>query len=306
MVPRLKSDEAPIAVGAASLQRIEESCAGVLDPFEIYPDAQPAHLAENLGWLAPRFYDPDARRLILAFQGFVVRSEGRVILVDTCVGDCKTRTRPVFHQGRWGWIDRLAAAGLPPESIDLVVCTHFHVDHVGWNTRLRDGRWVPTFPNARYLFPRRECEYWSGPAGAPGLARAGDYYADSVAPVIEAGLADLVEPGHVLTGEVQLREAHGHTPGSVAVAIRSLGASALLAGDVLHTLLQVRYPQWSTRFCVDPDRSRRTRVAMLEEAADSGTLLVPNHFPGPSFGRIERRGGAFRFHYLGETEPVFA
>lgn len=284
-------------IGGLRLERVVESEMPLLDPLEIYPDATPAVIESNLDWLAPRFYDPASSLLVIAIQGFLVRSQGRTIVVDTCVGDCKARRRPEFDQRRWNWIARLAQAGVSPEAVDTVICTHFHVDHVGWNTRMEDGRWVPTFPNARYLFPREEWAFWSSDAAKAQRDRSGDYFGDSLMPIAKAGLADFVAMGHRINGEVSLTPQPGHTPGLVGVALRSGNEEAVLASDLLHSPLQCRYPQWSTRFCIDPDRSRRTRMAFLARHADSGVLVLPTHFPSPSAGTIARDGGTYRFRY---------
>jgi glyoxylase-like metal-dependent hydrolase (beta-lactamase superfamily II) len=284
-------------VGDIRLERIVESEFPVLDPFELYPDFTAQHLADNLRWLAPRFYDLTARLLIIALQGFVIRSHGKTILVDTCVGDCKKRVRAAFDRQQWNWLDRLAQTGLCVEDIDYVVCSHFHVDHVGWNTRWVEGKWVPTFPRARYLFAQAEWDYWWSEAGRAGRERTGDYIQDSVVPVAEAGLVDFVEMDHRIDASVSLVPAPGHTPGLVCVAISSQGQDAVLAGDVLHTPLQLAYPAWSTNFCADPNQSRRTRLQFLERYADSGTLILPAHFPAPTAGYIERDERAYRFRF---------
>ncbi len=296
---------APILFGDVELTRLVESEFPILDVFEIYPDATPALLGQDLPWLAPRFFDSASQRLILAFQGFLLRSNGRIILVDTCVGDCKHRVRADFDNQRWGWSARLAAAGVSPEEVDIVVCSHMHVDHVGWNTRLENGRWVPMFPNARYLFARAEWEYWTG-SGIATLARTGDYMQDSVIPVMEAGLVDLVGTDHVIDANLRLQPAPGHTPGLVTVAIDSRNARAVLASDVLHTPLQCRHPHWSTRFCADAAGSRATRIAFLERYADTDVVVFPAHFPSPTGGMITRQGDGFGFQFLGEATPIYA
>jgi len=285
-------------IGGVRLERVVESETPLLDPAEIYPDSTPAIIEANLDWLAPRFLDPKTARLVITIQGFVVRSRGRTIVVDTCVGDCRSRRRPAFDQQRWNWLGRLAAAGVDPGDVDTVICTHFHVDHVGWNTRLEDGRWVPTFPNARYLFTRDEWAFWTGESARAQRDRSGDYLGDSLRPIVEAGRADFVAMDHCVNSEVSLVPAPGHTPGLVAVALRSAGEQGLLASDLLHSPLQCRYPEWSTRYCVDPAQSRRTRMDFLARHAGTGILVVPTHFPSPSAGTIEREGGAFRFRYL--------
>lgn len=288
-------------IGAASIERIVESEEPLLDPFELYPDATPEAIAHELHWLAPRFYDPASRLLMIAIQGFVVRSGGKTIVVDTCVGDCKKRLRARFDEREWGWLARLEQAGVRPDEVDYVVCTHFHVDHVGWNTRLARGRWVPTFPKARYLFVREEWDFWRSERGLPGRSRTGDYLEDSVLPVAEAGLVDFVAADHRLDGCVSLTPAPGHTPGLTVVSIRSEGSEMILASDVLHSPLQLAYPHWSTSFCADKHQSRRTRLALLERWAANGTLIVPSHFPSPSAGRVHRQGDAYRFVYLQEA-----
>ena len=246
-------------IGDLTLDRIVESEFPALVPTEVYPDCSPDHMERDMSWLAPRFYDRVSGKLVLAFQGFLVRSQGKNILIDTCVGDCKKRQRPAFDNQHWNWLDRLRGAGREPEDIDIVVCTHFHVDHVGWNTRLVNGNWVPTFPNARYLFAKKEWDYWRSGSGRQNIIRTGDYMTDSVVPVVEAGLVDFVSTDHHIDSNVSLLPAPGHTPGMVCVALQSDGRQAIIASDLLHTVLQVAYPDWSTRFCADPVLSRQTR-----------------------------------------------
>jgi glyoxylase-like metal-dependent hydrolase (beta-lactamase superfamily II) len=283
--------------GAVTIDRVVESEYARLSPFELLPQLTPELLEANLDWLAPRFLDAESKLLVINMQGFVVRSEGRIILVDTCVGDCKERARKDLSGRGWNWLDRLREVGVTPEEVDIVVCTHFHVDHVGWNTRLQDGRWVPTFPNARYLFTHEEYDFWRSEAGRPGLSRTGDYMVDSVMPVVEAGLVDFVPMNHIIDQNVRLTPIPGHTPGLVAVNVYAGGQRVILPGDVLHTPLQCKYPNWSTRFCADPDQSRVTRVSFMASCAGTKTLVMPTHFPSPSAGYFERDGDVFRFRY---------
>ncbi len=296
-----RSGAACYDIGDVTIERVVESQFPVLDPFELYPDVTHGHIAENLGWLAPKFYDVDAKRLIVAIQGFVVRSHGKIILVDTCVGDCKERARASFHQQRWNWLERLAQAGVQVEDVDYVVCSHFHVDHVGWNTRRVDGKWLPTFPRARYLFAQAEWDFWWSEQGSSGRGRTGDYMQDSVIPIAQAGLVDFVQMNHRIDAAVTLMPAPGHTPGLTYVLISSGGCQAVLASDVLHTPLQLAYPDWSTRFCVDAERSRSTRRGFLERYADSGVLVLPAHFPAPTAGYIHRDREAYRFEFKTES-----
>lgn len=284
-------------IGAARVDRVVESEEAILDPLQMFPEASATDIASQLPWLAPRFYDEASKLLVIPIQGFLIRVRGKVIVVDTCVGDCKQRQRSMFNQQRRDWIAKLAALGVPPERVDYVICTHFHVDHVGWNTRLLDGRWVPTFPNARYLFTSEEWEFWRSADGTRGMERTGDFMEDSVVPIVAAGLADFVRMDHALLPEVRLLPAAGHTPGFVCVDIQSSGQRLVLAGDLLHTPLQCVFPEWTSRFCSDPHGSARTRVRLLSEWAASRTLMLPTHFPSPSAGFVERKNGAFWFRY---------
>lgn len=289
-------------VGASTITRVIEEEGPLLDPAELYPDYRPELLAD-LPWLKPRFLTRDGKQLTMTMQGFVIRSGGKIIIVDTCVGDCKKRNRAVFDNKRWGWLDRLKAeTGVDPADVDIVLSTHFHVDHVGWNTYLAaDGTWQPTFPNARYLFTEPEIAFWRGEKGQGMLLRAGDYVADSVLPIIDAGLADFVAMDTRLTADVVMIPTPGHSPGHVCVAVGHGAERVIVAGDVIHTVLQCRWPQWSTRFCVDPDASRTMRMSFMAEHAAAGTLLAPAHFPSPTWGRLVTEGDHYRFVFLGEN-----
>ncbi len=256
----------------------------------IVPEATPEALAPHAAWLRPHFVTEDGR-LRLLVQALVVESRGRRIVVDTCVGNDKDRTLPVFHHLETRFLDDLAQAGFPRETIDTVVCTHLHVDHVGWNTLKVGPRWVPTFPNARYLVVRSEWEHWSKEEDRT----FGDVLGDSVRPIFEAGLVDLVEPGHVLTDEVALEPTPGHTPGHVSVRIRSGGREAVITGDLMHHPAQCAHPGWASSADVDPEAARRTRRAFLEAQAGRPVLVIGTHFAGPHAGRIVRDGAAYRF-----------
>ncbi len=196
-------------------------------------------------------------------------------------------------------MEELAALGLRPENIDFVLCTHLHADHVGWNTRLVDGRWVPTFPNAKYIFSRQEWEFWEaknkkGPKYSDGCID------DSVLPVIESGLADIVESDHALNDSLWLEPSPGHTPGHVSLRLRSKGQNAVMSGDVIHTPLQCAFPQWSTAGCFDKELSRTTRRAFLECHCDTDMRSCPRTFLRPAMGRVTRRGDAFAYLYCEE------
>lgn len=284
--------------GDIELTRIAESEEPLLSPFEIYPDCTRDIIDSNASWLVPRFYDPASELLVITIQSFVLRTPDRIILVDTCAGNHKTRKRAFFNQRQWPWLHRLRAAGVEPDDVDLVMCTHLHVDHVGWNTRLDNGRWVPTFPNARYLFSQREWDYWRRASEADGISRTGDYVADSVLPVMETSQAQLVDGEIDLGAGVRAEPAPGHTPGHYVIRVEGRRATpAILTGDLFHHPLQLRYPHWSTRFCADPDHSRSTRQRYLSALADSGTMVFPAHFPAPVGGEVKQDGNAYAFSF---------
>ncbi|MEM9131340.1 MAG: MBL fold metallo-hydrolase [Actinomycetota bacterium] len=247
----------------------------------LLPDVEPDDV-DAMPWLRPHFVD-EKGKLILRIQALVVESHDQRILVDTCVGNDKERTTPLFDRLSTTFLDDLTAAGFPPESIDQVVCTHLHVDHVGWNTRLVDGDWVPTFPNALYLFGRAEYEYW---ATAEDAAAYGDVMGDSVAPVVDAGLALMVDSDHLLTPEVQLEPTPGHTPGHVSVRISSVGSTAVITGDMLHHPIQIARPSLCSSADVDAPCAAATRRAAFRRWADSDALVIGSHFAGPGAGRL--------------------
>ena len=249
--------------GASTLQRIIESEECLLSPFEIFSDCTQEHLDANRDWLMPRFQDPQTGILAITIQSFLVRQNGLTILVDACGGNDKERARPHFHRRTWPWLDRLREAGVKPEDIDVVLCTHLHVDHVGWNTRLENGRWVPTFRNARYLVAQREWDYWRT-AGPAVLIRTGDFITDSVLPIFDFGQAELIGDEHALKGDIAIEAAPGHTPGLSMLRLRGGGSEAIVCSDLMHHPLQLRYPRWSTRFCVDPTQAARTRENFLK------------------------------------------
>jgi glyoxylase-like metal-dependent hydrolase (beta-lactamase superfamily II) len=289
--------------GAATMKRVVESETPMLSPFEIFPDWTQQHLDSNRAWLAPRFHDPASNLLVISIQSFLIRQNGLTILVDSCSGnDKENRTRPQFKRAHWPWLDTLRGAGVKPEDVDIVLCTHLHVDHVGWNTRLDNGRWVPTFPKARYLIGRREFDYWKA-AGPKVLERAGDYITDSVLPVIDSGQADLIGDEHAVANGISVEPAFGHTPGQLMVRIGSGREQGIISADLMHHPLQVRYPEWSTRFCADPAAARSTRIKFFNDHANTGRLVFPAHFPTPTGGLIERDGKDFQFTFSGESAP---
>ncbi len=293
-------------VGEVEVHRVMEIYGGFRLPTECFPhqaDDVLGFLAEHgdlyRGWaLDPR----DNDRLLLGIQTYVLKLGGLTVLVDTCVGCGKTfPATPHWHQRTdERWLRRLEAIGVPAESVDYVLCTHLHGDHVGWNTRLRDGEWVPTFPNAKYIFARKEHDFWEQRHRDGSEGPVPNVYEDSVLPVMQAGQAVLVEMDHEIDEGVWFEPAPGHTAGNVVLNLRSQGRTAVLSGDVMHHPVQLIRPDWSSRACEDPVQSAATRRALLERIADTDTLIAPAHFPAPSIGHVRSRGEAFDYRFLGE------
>jgi glyoxylase-like metal-dependent hydrolase (beta-lactamase superfamily II) len=275
-------------VGDVSITRVievENAFRGTWLLPEATPDAVRA-----VDWLRPLFAEEQGK-LRMSAHSLIVRSGGLTILVDTGIGNDKDRPDvPGWHQRRGSYLSDLAQAGFPRESIDRVVCTHLHVDHVGWNTMLVDGRWVPTFPNARYLFVRPEYEHWR----ADPNVHSG-YFDDSVRPVVDAGLVEWTDPEARITDEVFLEPSFGHTPGHVCMRVSSRGEDAVISGDLMHHPVQCARPEWATTFDVDPDRARTVREEFLHRYSDTATLVFGTHFATPSAGHIVRDGAAWRF-----------
>ncbi len=284
-----------VRIGEITIDRIVEQEGSFLPALDVFPKLTPALLEENRHWLAPQALDAEGA-LRMCFQSFVVRTPYHTILIDSCIGNDKPRpTRPAWNMKTDDrFMSGLAASGLGVENIDFVLCTHLHVDHVGWNTRLRDGRWVPTFPNARYVFAEAEFDYWQG----QHAKAENPVFADSVLPVVEAGRAELVGSDHQLGDHLRLLATPGHTPGHVSVALGAGGADAVISGDLIHSPLQARYPDLSIKFDTDMDTAAVTRRAFLERYADTGTVCCMTHFPSPSVGRLTRWGEGFRCEAL--------
>jgi glyoxylase-like metal-dependent hydrolase (beta-lactamase superfamily II) len=243
--------------------------------------------------LGPRYFDHGVHTLPV--HCWLVRTGTTTILVDTGCGDDKERPDlPELHRLRTGFLGRLRAAGVAPEDVDVVLCTHLHVDHAGWNTRLADGRWVPTFPRARYVVSAVELAHITALAAdqkSPRLMR--DLFADSVLPIVAAGQIETTAGEHELAPGVTVRPAPGHTPGHVQVELRSRGERAVLSGDILHTPLQGPFWSWRIVLAGDPEQDVRTRRALLETCAENGALLIPAHFHLPGVGRVRADGERF-------------
>jgi glyoxylase-like metal-dependent hydrolase (beta-lactamase superfamily II) len=253
-------------------------------------DAKPEALRE-MPWLYPHFVTEDGA-LNLSVHALLVDAPGMKLVVDTCVGNDKprgmTRGRPLHRP----FLMDIAQAGFPRERVDLVICTHLHVDHVGWNTMWEDGKWVPTFPNAKYLIGRQEYEHWRSQKDDQEHQ---DVFLDSVAPVFDAGLAQTVELNHRVSPEIRLMPTTGHTPGHVSVVIESQGETAIITGDMMHHPCQIGRPHWTAAFDADQKAAQVTREAMLRDWADKPILIIGTHFVSPTAGHIRRDGAAYRF-----------
>jgi glyoxylase-like metal-dependent hydrolase (beta-lactamase superfamily II) len=284
----------PLIVGDARLDRVVDIDRFELDLRWLFPDADAKSLAAHRHWLEPGYMRGES--LALSIHSIVLRVAGRVILIDTCVGEHKSRPRqPHWHaRGNTDFLAHLDALGIAPENVDIVFCTHLHADHVGWNTRSKNGRWVPTFPNARYLVDRTELAHWETMLNTEPAAMVNhNSYADSVLPVIEAGQVDLIDGEHDILHGLSVRPLPGHTPGQIGLSVRRQDQACLIVGDAIHHPVQLVRPEWSTRVCADPHLARSTRRALLEEVADREDWLVPMHFRDTLGLQIRRLGDGF-------------
>lgn len=278
-------------VGAVKITRVVEIELPVAhnpdSPF--LAEATPEAL-RTMPWLYPNFVT-EQDQLRLSIHALLVEAPGLRLVVDTCIGNDRPRALLGGRALATTFLDSLAEAGWTPESVDAVVCTHLHVDHVGWNTMLKDGKWVPTFPNARYLLGRVEFTHWT----AEGDEEQQAILSDSVKPILDAGLAEFVEMDHRLTPEVRLTPTTGHTPGHVSVMIESQGETAVITGDMTHHPCQMAHPEWSPPFDSDPKAAATTRARMFAEWADKPILVIGTHYAAPTAGHVRRDGAAFRF-----------
>ncbi len=278
-------------VGDVEIARIAE-IYGFVDNISMLLKDETAQYVKQFEWLQPHFATPEGQ-MILSFQCFVLRSRGKNVMIDTCIGANRKREYDVFCNLQTTFLEDLTAAGFPAESINSVLCTHLHFDHVGWNTKLVNGRWVPTFPQARYLFGKREYDHWVH------LRNTGGYHDfehmhDAIDPVIEAGLVDFITPDYQVTDEVSLFPTPGHTPGHVSVLIRSRGEEAVITGDMMHHPIQLIDPQRHGNFDMDKDRGGRTRQQFVDRFSDKPTLVIGSHFAEPTSGWIVREGKGWK------------
>jgi glyoxylase-like metal-dependent hydrolase (beta-lactamase superfamily II) len=286
----------PFRIGQATITRVEETCGPTYPIIDIFPECSSTVLSEHGHWLAPSHFDVQTGLIKLSVHSWLLQIGRQKILVDTCCGNNKVKPeRPFWHMLNVPFLERLAKAGAQPDEIDYVMCTHLHHDHVGWNTQLRDGRWVPTFPNARYAISKTDFEYYrkldSDDKTAP--AELGTFR-ECVLPLVEAGRAELVSGDHRLNEHIELMPAPGHSAGHVVFKLETAGERAVFTGDVFHHLLQVYYPDWNFPKNSDPEQARASRRRVLEHCASSGALVLPAHVGAPFAGHIEATDRGFR------------
>jgi glyoxylase-like metal-dependent hydrolase (beta-lactamase superfamily II) len=288
----------PLTIGAFSVGRVAELEFPAFPVLEFFPAATPAMVEEARRRLPGRI-SADGK-LVMSFHAFVLRTGRHTILIDTCCAKSRP-ARPQFDTGKRDFLAGLAALDVKPEQVTHVMCTHLHWDHVGWNTRLVDGQWVPTFPNARYVMAKREYDHWNA-VYADEKGRSENIHAmafeDSVLPIMRAEKAVLVEDDFELDKGVSLEPCHGHTPGHVVVNVVSGGRKGVFIGDALHHPIQLLFPELSSSADGDMNASRATRRALIEKHAGTGSIVMPHHFATPSSGSIERSGSAFRFDVI--------
>ena len=285
-------------VGDARITGVIEYSGPTHDPAFLYPAVDKAErdavLKANASWLAPNHYVPHMDRLIVTIQLWVVHAGGNVIVIDTGVGNRKPRPAERMDRLNTLVMPWLEAAGAGPSQVTHVVMTHMHTDHVGWNTVEKDGNWVPTFPKARYLFSKKELDYWlaeNDKAALPPIV-------DSVIPIVEAKRCDLITSDHAVDDTVVLLPTPGHTIDHYAVALGRGGKDAVITGDLIHSPLQAKYTELAMRVDYDSQQGADTRRKFLETYCDTNTLCCFAHFPTPSRGYLKRWGNGFRCEYV--------
>ncbi|MDA8252345.1 MAG: MBL fold metallo-hydrolase [Rhodospirillales bacterium] len=284
-----------IPVGQFRITRIEEIL--LAEPSSLFAEWRPEIAAEHRDWLTRSFYDPDTDCFVTSIHSWLLQTPRHTILIDTCGGNARLRpASPRFDRLDQPYLQRLAAAGVQPDDVDIVINTHLHIDHVGWNTRRDGDAWVPTFRNATYFLSRIERHLRDPREGAAHRPPATHLpFLDSVQPILDAGKAVLLAGDEKLAEGIDLMRVPGHAPGQFAVRVRSDGNEALFIADVMHQPLQVYFPTWNSKYCEDPDLARRTRIEVLEHCAEHRSLILPGHFGAPHCGRVERRGDRFTF-----------
>jgi glyoxylase-like metal-dependent hydrolase (beta-lactamase superfamily II) len=284
----------PITLADITIYPIVEQQGCFFKALEFFPKLTKGMLEENRSWLQPSFIDAGGG-VVLCIQGFVIKTPHHTILIDTCVGNHKSRpTRPFWNMMNSEKFEKaLAGAGLTVDDIDYVMCTHLHGDHVGWNTRLENGRWVPTFPKARYIMSDRELAHWT--AREKDNPQSVPWITDSVLPIIAAKREQIVKSDFAFSETVKLMPTPGHTIDHFSVLVGHPGEDALITGDMIHSPLQGKYPDLGMLADYDSAQAGQTRRTVFDRLCDGPTILCATHFPVPSTGRVRRWGDGYKF-----------
>ena len=290
-------------IGDAKVTSVLEYTGPTHAPEFLFPEIAKAErdagIKAQQHWMAPNHYVPHMDRFIVTIQLWVVHAGGNVILIDTGVGNFKQRAAPRMNNLNTLLLPWLEAAGAAPDQVTHVVHTHLHTDHVGNNTILQDGRWVPTFPNAKYLFPQQEFDFWKAEYdGGDTMVQAGSF-ADSVLPILEAGLGAFYDGRQELAGCLAPEAVFGHAPGMFALRLRSQGEEGLFSTDTMHSPIQVAYPHWNDRYVLDAAMAKESRARLLKNAADRGAFIMPFHFGAPYCGYVRKQGEGYAFEPAG-------
>jgi glyoxylase-like metal-dependent hydrolase (beta-lactamase superfamily II) len=277
-----------VKVGKFEVIRVVED-ASPTSPRFLWHNGSRETLAPHLDWLAPHFYTPDTNRIRMQIKTMVLKTPHHTILVDTCLGNHKKRDYEGWNMRTGPFLEDLGRAGVRPDDVDYVICTHLHVDHVGWNTRFENGKWVPTFPKAQYLFAEPEYLHWK----EQKEGEFGEIFRDSVKPIVDAGLHRLVPVDFTVEDGVRFESTPGHTPGHCSVHLTSGGQEAVITGDMMHHPIQIAEPDWASKFDTDPAMGTATRRAFCNRYADRDVQIIGTHFSVPSL-RIVGKGDQWR------------
>lgn len=281
-------------IGDIKVSSLVEYFGPTHDPDFLYPDFNREAFEKIASQFPPAHYYATSDRLVIAIQMWIVEAGENVILIDAGVGNHKQRGTERMHMLNSLVPSWMAAIGVAPEDFTHIVLTHLHSDHVGWNTVLEGDRWVPTFPNARYFFPKADFDYFNAEFEAKTGADGGAF-PDSVLPVIEAGLVEFIVDQREIADCLQVKQAPGHTPGQLNYWIESGGQTGVFSADIMHHIVQIYQPKWNSAFCVLPDVARATRVQFLANAAAAEALVMPCHFAMPHCGYIRAQAGGYVF-----------
>ena len=285
-----------IRIGDITIDAVIEREGPWRRPQDFFPAYDDAVFKRHLPTMEPEVFDSALGKMVITYQTFVVRTPRYTILVDTCTGEDKGHPAP-FDFPKQPWLDNFRAAGLSFEDITHVFCTHLHIDHTGWNTMLRNGRWVPTFPKAKYIFHKGEYAFWEEMT-KKGANPPGNVWTYNCRPIVEAGQALLVDDTYQLDDTFSLTPTPGHSPHHCCVDIHSKGQHAVVTGDMMHHALQCRETSWSTIFDTDKEMAAKSRRSFLGKVADTSTLVLPIHFPSPTVGRVAADGERFRYNFV--------